>query len=94
VREFCLETQHNRVVRLDHVAAVFGVTEQVAVERIRQLVEEGRIAGFFQQDDDQFVAVSPDELQAMATSIQTKGSVTLSEIASICERVINQQHAK
>jgi len=92
VEEFRRETKENRIVRLDRVAESFGgVAVSVVEDRIEQLMAEGRIAGFFDcsSEEKRFVVVSSDELQAIAASIHDQGTVTLAEIATLCERVIN-----
>ena len=94
VEEFRRETKENRIVRLDRVAESFGgVDVSVVEDRIQQLMAEGRIAGFFDRttssEEKRFVVVSSDELKAIAASILDQGTVTLTEIATLCERVMN-----
>jgi len=93
---------HDRAVRLAAVASDFDVTVDVVAERLEQLVREGRLAGFFDDNDNTdnndndnpspttFVVVAPEELEQMAAAIMKQGTVTLSEIATLCETVLRR----
>ena len=83
-------TKKNRTVELDAVASDFGVSVQTVTERLRQLVNEGRLAGYFPNNSSNtFVAVSASELQQMAYAIKARGNLTWFELGTICETVLN-----
>ena len=92
VEEFVesVTTKENRTVKLDEVASDFGVSVETVAERLRQLVNEGRLAGYFpNHDSNTFVAVSATELQQMADAIHARGSLTWPELPTLFEAVLN-----
>ena len=90
VKDFvAARTNSNRIVQLDSVAMDFGVSVETVSARLQQVVKERRLAGYFTEHGHTFVAVSTQELQQMADTIEARGSVTMSEVATLCEIILN-----
>lgn len=76
------------VIRLDSVSNAFGVPISIVEERIRQLIREGRLSGYFSTvGERRFVVISSEKLEAIASSIKKKGCVTLRDVTEICEQI-------
>lgn len=91
VQEFITDCRKDRNVYIDRIATSFGVSPTQVLDRLDQLLHEGRIAGFFQDDRNRFVYISDDELSAIATAVKDHPlSVSLKDIAGICQTVIDE----
>lgn len=88
VQDFLKDCKSDRFICIDKIATSFGVPPKVVVDRIEELLQDGRVAGFF-QDISRFVFVSDDELSKIAAIVShQKGSVSLENIAAICQQVM------
>ena len=88
VQEFFNDCGKDRYVRIDKIADSFGIAQRQVVDRLEQLLREGRIAGFF-SNADLFVFVSDDELSDIATAVNNQqGAVSLENVTAICQKII------
>jgi DDRGK domain len=87
VSEFLEDCQKDRVVNIDVMANQYGVENSHVMNRIKQLITDGRIAGFF-QDNNRFIFVADDELRAIAAKVMDQGFVSLEQFTEICEQSI------
>lgn len=93
VAEFVQECQQNRVVDIQKMASRYNVEPSSVTDRIKQLIADGRIAGFFQNihhEQQQFIYLSDDELHSIASITRTQGCVSIQQFATICQQVIEQ----
>jgi ribosomal protein S25 len=88
VSEFLEDCQDDRVVNVEALASQYGVESSYVVNRIQQLILDGRIAGFFQEDSTRFIYVANDELRAIASKVMDQGYVSLQQFTEICEQSI------
>ena len=61
---------------------------QDAIDRLRKLQESDELTGVM-DDRGKFIYVSPEELQAVATFIRQRGRVSIAELASASNSLIN-----
>jgi hypothetical protein len=93
VAEFVQECQKNRVVDIQKMASQYNVEPSYITDRIKQLIADGRIAGFFQNinhEQQQFIYLSDDELHFIASITRKQGFVSIQQFATICQQVIEQ----
>lgn len=93
VSEFVQECQQDRVVDLQKVALQYSVETRYIVNRIQQLISDGRIAGFFRNINDeqpQFIYISDDELYSIASTTRNHGSVSLPQFTTTCQQIIEK----
>jgi MFS superfamily sulfate permease-like transporter len=88
VEEFVKNLKQDRIVRIEETATAFDVPVNDVISRIQDLVDDGRVAGFFQPG--RFVYVSEHELNSIAQQITERGSVSLNEVAKICETMLQE----
>lgn len=90
VSEFIQECQNHRVVNIQIMASQYQVDPSLIVDRIQQLLSDGRIAGFFRNTmNQQFIYVSDDELHSIANQARrTKGYWSVAHFATICQHTI------
>lgn len=87
VEELVEFLKRERTLDTCEMARALDTTIENLVQRLQELIDDGRIAGFFQKG--KFVYVSNDELRSIAQQISENGFVTLKNVTSICEEVIN-----
>ena len=63
-------------------------TLQEAIDRIQDLQEMGRLTGVV-DDRGKFIYISQEELEAVATFIKQRGRVSIQELASSSNMLIN-----
>jgi hypothetical protein len=93
VAEFVQECQKNRVVDIQMMATQYNVEPNYIADRIKQLISDGRIAGFFQNinhEQQHFIYLSDDELHCISSTTRTQGCVSIPQFATICQQVIEQ----
>lgn len=89
LEQWILELRVNRVVSIDDVAVRFQRSSSSVICRIQELVDQGRIAGII-NSEGQFVYISEDEIKEIAERVRLRGVATRSDVAAICEEVVNQ----
>jgi hypothetical protein len=87
VEKFVEFLKRERTVDISEMSSALDTNIEKILQRLQELIDDGRIGGFFR--DGQFVYVSNDELRSIAQDISENGIVTLKDVASICEKVIN-----
>lgn len=66
------------------------VIVQDAIARVQSLQESGELSGVV-DDRGKFIFISDQELQAVANFIQQRGRVSIAELVSSSNRLINLQ---
>lgn len=66
------------------------VTVQDAIARVQSLQESGELSGVV-DDRGKFIFISDQELQAVANFIKQRGRVSIGELVSSSNRLINLQ---
>jgi hypothetical protein len=94
VSEFVQECQHDRVVDIPKMASQYHVEPSYIVDRLQQLISCGRIAGFFRRNENdkpyQFIYLSDDELNSIASITRSRGCVTLQQFTTICQEIMKK----
>jgi DDRGK domain len=88
VSEFIEDCKIDRLVDIEEMATKYGVEPRCIVDRIKQLLSDGRIAGFFQNNQQRFIYVSDDELYSIAFTVRDRGSISIEQFATICKQSI------
>lgn len=89
VEDLISEMQEKRSVKTQDMAASFGVTQDVVIDRIQELVKEKRVSGVV-ESDGRFIYLSDEEMKAMADAILMAGEISAEEVATICNQQIGQ----
>jgi hypothetical protein len=79
VDEWLGRLSSQRVVPLQDLADGYAVTVDRVEERIRELIRQHRVAGFFFKG--RFVTIFDDELQKMVHMVQDQGMVSAQDVA-------------
>ena len=80
LQEFIDHIVERKVVVLEELAAEFGLRTQDVVSRVQALESMGRITGVM-DDRGKFIYISPEEMQKVAEYINSKGRVSISDLA-------------
>lgn len=72
--------KQQKTVVLEDLAAEFGLKVQDAINRVNGLEAMGRISGVM-DDRGKFIYISLEEMQAVADYLQTKGRVSIADLA-------------
>eukprot|EP00884_Botryococcus_braunii_P000664 jgi/Botrbrau1/10599/Bobra.0358s0018.1 len=73
--------QTRKTVKLDELAAEFGLRIQDAIDRVQELESQGRISGVM-DDRGKFIYISREEMEKVADFIRARGRVAISELAN------------
>ncbi|KAK9820108.1 hypothetical protein WJX72_006218 [[Myrmecia] bisecta] len=73
--------KERKTVVLEDLAAEFGLRVQDVINRVQSLEAMGRITGVM-DDRGKFIYISPEEMEAVADFIKTRGRVAISELAA------------
>jgi hypothetical protein len=87
VQEWIDEMKDRRTVLTKEIATSFALPVEKVVERLEELVKEGRVPGVM-EGGGRFVYISDKELQSIADTMIERGSVSLTDIAAICNQEI------
>uniref|UniRef100_A0A8C4R5T1 DDRGK domain-containing protein 1 n=1 Tax=Eptatretus burgeri TaxID=7764 RepID=A0A8C4R5T1_EPTBU len=90
LQDFIDYIMHMKVVVLEDVASHFGLKTQEAILRIHTLLAEGRLTGIV-DDRGKFIAVTPEELDAVADFIRKRGRLSMSELSRAAASLISLQ---
>ena len=63
---------------------------QAAISRVQDLQESGELTGVV-DDRGKFIYISPEELQAVAKFIRQRGRISISELVSSSNTLVNLQ---
>nr|CAG4652378.1 EOG090X0N9E [Triops cancriformis] len=88
LQQFIQFVQDSKIVLLEDLAARFRLKTQDAIDRLQQLVAEGRLTGVI-DDRGKFIYVSQAELEAVARFVKQRGRVSLSDLAESSNKLIN-----
>jgi hypothetical protein len=88
VDEFVSELNDNKCVYIDQIATKFGLSAEVVISRIKELINERRVAGIIEADG-RFIYFSDQELQAIASQVKSLRSVSTSAFTDLCNNSHN-----
>jgi hypothetical protein len=83
VQEWVDEMKDTRTVLMTEMATSFKLPEEKVVQRIQELIKEGRVAGVM-EDNGRFIFIAEDELHSIAESLIERGSLSLTDVAVVC----------
>uniref|UniRef100_UPI00358F9508 DDRGK domain-containing protein 1 n=1 Tax=Myxine glutinosa TaxID=7769 RepID=UPI00358F9508 len=90
LQDFIDYIMHMKVVVLEDLASHFGLKTQDAILRIQTLLAEGRLTGIV-DDRGKFIAVTPEELDAVADFIRKRGRLSMSELSQAAASLVSLQ---
>jgi len=85
--QFIEYIKENKVIILDELALKFKLKTQAVIDRIQSLLEEGSLTGVI-DDRGKFIYISQSELNAVASFINKRGRVSLTELAEHSNNLI------
>ncbi|XP_033756993.1 DDRGK domain-containing protein 1-like [Pecten maximus] len=88
LQEFIDHIKTSKVVMLEDLASHFKIRTQDAIDRVHDLVAEGRLTGVI-DDRGKFIYITVEELQTIAKHIKQHGRVSIVELAESSNRLIN-----
>ncbi|OWF49482.1 DDRGK domain-containing protein 1-like [Mizuhopecten yessoensis] len=88
LQEFIEHIKTSKVVMLEDLASHFKIRTQDAIDRVQDLVAEGRLTGVI-DDRGKFIYITVEELQTIAKYIKQHGRVSITELAESSNRLIN-----
>jgi hypothetical protein len=74
-----------RTVLVTEIATSFELAEEKVLQRIQELIKEGRVAGVM-EGDGRFIFIAEDELHSIAESLIEHGSLSLADVAAVCNK--------
>jgi hypothetical protein len=83
VPEWIDEMKDRRTVLITEIATSFELPEEKVVQRIQELIKEGRVAGVM-EGNGRFIFIAEDELHSIAESLIERGSLSLTDVADVC----------
>jgi hypothetical protein len=83
VQEWIDEMKDRRTVLTTEIATSFELPEEKVVQRIQELIKEGRVAGVI-EGNGRFIFIAEDELHSIAESLIERGVLSLSDVATVC----------
>ncbi|KAJ8921639.1 hypothetical protein NQ315_010548 [Exocentrus adspersus] len=88
LEEFVNYIKTNKVVVIEDLAARFKLKTQAAIDRIRDLQNDGILTGVI-DDRGKFIYVSLQEMEAVVKYIRQRGRVSIAELAENSNTLIN-----
>nr|CAG4644514.1 EOG090X0N9E [Lepidurus arcticus] len=88
LQQFIQFIQDSKIVLLEDLAARFRMKTQDTIDRLQQLVAEGRLTGVI-DDRGKFIYICQAELEAVARFVKQRGRVSLSDLAESSNKLIN-----
>lgn len=85
---FISRIEKKKVVLLSDLSIEFGLSSQLAVDRVKQLEEEGTITGVI-DDRGKFIYVSSDELEKIADLVKSRGRISVSELVREINTIVD-----
>jgi hypothetical protein len=83
VQEWIDEMKDRRTVLTTEIATSFELPEQKIVQRIQELIKDGRVAGVM-EGNGRFIFIAEDELHSIAESLIERGVLSLTDVATVC----------
>jgi hypothetical protein len=83
VQEWIDEMKDKRTVLITEMATSFKLPKEKVVQRIQELIKEGRVAGVM-DENGRFIFIAEDELHSIAKSLIERGSLSLTDVAVVC----------
>jgi len=80
--------KEHKVVVLEDLAEEFSLPAQEAIQRVEDLMQAGRLTGVI-DDRGKFIYITVEELEQVAKFIKKKGRVSIAEITSQSNKMIN-----
>jgi glucan-binding YG repeat protein len=88
LQKFLAYIKENKVLVLEDLAAHFGLKTASVIERIQELKADGNLTGVI-DDRGKFIYISEDELHTIATFVQQRGRISITELAENSNNLIN-----
>lgn len=88
LRTFIDYIKEHKVVVLEDLATQFKLKTQAAIDRITDLQETGTLTGVI-DDQGKFIYISDKELNDIASFIQQRGRVSITELAESSNNLVN-----
>lgn len=85
--EFVALIEQRKAVQLEELADEFGLRADDCAQRLRDLLESGRLTGVL-DDRGKFVHITPAEYEAVAAFIRQRGKVSLQELVENSNRLV------
>jgi hypothetical protein len=85
---FVARIEQKKVVLLSDLSIEFGLSSQAAVDRVKQLEEDGTITGVI-DDRGKFIYVSTDELKRIADMVRRRGRISVSELGREINSIVD-----
>lgn len=86
VQEWTEELKEQRIVSIDKLAERFGVTASQVENRIRGLIEAGRVTGVL--DGGRFITFTHEDLKALASFVRDQGMLSLQDLSNAAQTKI------
>jgi len=93
LQEFIDFIKTSKVVQLEDLGARFNLKTQEAIDRLENLLTEGRLTGVM-DDRGKFIYISEDELKEVAKFIKQRGRISIAELAESSNSLINMEGVK
>lgn len=88
LQEFIDYVKEMKVIMLEDLAAHFKIKTQDAVDRVKDLQENGQLTGVM-DDRGKFIYITVEELESVAKFIKQHGRVSITDLAESSNRLIN-----
>lgn len=88
--DFIDHIKEKRVVILEELAAKFGLKTADAVSRVKTLQARGRLTGVM-DDRGKFIYISKEEMESLASFINSKGRVSIAELTRKANELIEME---
>ena len=85
---FVARIEQKKVVLLSDLSIEFGLSSQAAVDRVKQLEEDGTITGVI-DDRGKFIYVSTVELKRIADMVRRRGRISVSELGREINSIVD-----
>jgi phage-related minor tail protein len=92
VQEWIDETKDKGTVLMTEIATSFELPGEKVVQRIQELIKEGRVAGVM-EENGRFIFIAEDELRSIAESLIECGSLSLTDVAAVCNKELGSVRA-
>lgn len=88
LNQFINYIKEQKVVLLEQLAAQFKMRTKDVVDRIQNLISSGSLVGII-DDRGKFISITNEELQSVSKFIKQRGRVTVDELVTNSNRLIN-----
>lgn len=85
VAELIERLELDRVLSIEDLSREFhGLAQELIVRRLNELVDDGRIAGVFTNNQTRFIYFADHELRRIAKEIESKQKISYDDLADFC----------